>query len=104
MKALIVKSKTLNYITLLYTEKESFKKVVFDHKENHSYIFVVSTGFSLKKTTNNWTESKAINQPWPQVIDGVTKISHHYKWLPVAECPPSEMYNGYTCMAMRMFS
>lgn len=36
MKALIVKSKTLNYITLLYTEKESFKKVVFDHKENHS--------------------------------------------------------------------
>lgn len=36
MKVLIVKSKTLNYITLLYTEKESFKKVVFDHKENHS--------------------------------------------------------------------
>lgn len=33
MKALIVKSKTLNYITLLYTEKESFKKVVLDRKE-----------------------------------------------------------------------
>lgn len=33
MKALIVKYKTLNYITLLYTEKESFKKVVFDRKE-----------------------------------------------------------------------
>lgn len=36
MKVLIVKSKTLNYITLLYTEKESFKKVVLDRKENHS--------------------------------------------------------------------
>lgn len=36
MKALIVKSKTLNYITLLYTEKESFKKVVLDCKENYS--------------------------------------------------------------------
>lgn len=33
MKALIVKSKTLNYITLLYTEKESLKKVVLDRKE-----------------------------------------------------------------------
>lgn len=33
MKALIVKSKILNYITLLYTEKESFKKVVLDSKE-----------------------------------------------------------------------
>lgn len=33
MKALIVKSKILNYITLLYTEKESLKKVVLDRKE-----------------------------------------------------------------------
>lgn len=33
MKALIVKSKTLNYITLLISEKESFKKVVLDRKE-----------------------------------------------------------------------
>lgn len=35
MKAFIVKYKIFNYITLLYIEKESFKKVVFDRKENY---------------------------------------------------------------------
>lgn len=35
MKVFIVKFKIFNYITLLYIEKESLKKVVLDRKKNY---------------------------------------------------------------------